>query len=68
MPVWLRNEPPCQALRMQRLQLDVADMADEDVAALMADLAAHSSLRELDLVSAPLDILAALDAVVDACG
>jgi hypothetical protein len=71
----LRNEAPFGALRVRRLNVrfDVGDGddADEDaeeasVLAFAADVAAHASLRELELESAPLFTLAALNAVVDA--
>jgi hypothetical protein len=60
----LRNEPPFQALRLRRLDLRCYDMRST-VAAVAADLAAHPSLREVELCEAPLDTPAALDVIVD---
>ena len=63
----LRCKPPFQMLRLLSLEVQGDGvMLAADVAALAAQLAAHSSLRELSLWSIPLDTFAALDAVVDA--
>ncbi len=64
----LRNQPPFQALRLRQLKLagGVWRDAPAQVAALAVDLAAHPSLRAVLLWMAPLDSLAALEAVVDA--
>jgi hypothetical protein len=63
----LRNEGVFAALRMRKLQLSVATADGEaGVVALAADLAAHACLANVHLHGAPLDTLAALDAVVDA--
>ena len=59
--------PPFQALlRIRLLRIDGAGMNTGDVLALAAELAAHASLRELTLLSAPLRSFVALDAVVHA--
>ena len=61
----LRNEPPFQNLRLHGLSFSrVADAAE--MISLAADMAAHTSLRTLELYSAPLETFAALDALVDA--
>jgi hypothetical protein len=66
----LRNQPPFQALRLRQLQLAGGVWRDghapAQVAALAAELVAHPSLRAVRLWNAPLDSLAALEAVVDA--
>jgi hypothetical protein len=63
----LRNEPPFQALRLRGLSVTFPADADEaSVVALAADLAAHASLRCVQLRYAPLATPAALEAVVDA--
>ena len=62
----LRNEDPFQAVRVRKLRVGCHHMLAADVAAFVAELAAHPSLRELSLVEAPLDTFAALDALVDA--
>jgi hypothetical protein len=70
----LRNEPPVQPLRLRALCVDFerdgtddADDADEASAlALAAYMAAHASLKRVELYSAALDTRVALDAVVDA--
>jgi hypothetical protein len=66
----LRNEPPFQPLRLRVLRVHfdegVADENEASVVALAADLAAHASLQRVELVSAPINTLTALDAVVDA--
>jgi hypothetical protein len=63
----LRNEPPFQPLRMRALCVDSPGGADEAaVCEVAADIAAHASLRHLELPTAPLGTPAALGAVVDA--
>ena len=62
----LRNEPPYQAVRLQRLDVHADDATATDVAGFAAELAAHPSLREVTLSYAKLNTLAAFDAVVDA--
>ena len=53
-------------MRLRQLRLRGGDVRAADVAAHAADLAAHPSLRELELWHAPLATHAALDALVDA--
>ena len=62
----LRTNSLFQALRLRKLRVDGRNMHVTESGALAANLAAHASLRELALHSAPLDTFAALDAVVDA--
>jgi hypothetical protein len=63
----LRNEAPFGPLRVLRLEAQIGDrMAEADVVAFAADVAAHTSLVQLTLKWAPLGTPAALDAVVDA--
>ena len=62
----LRNEPPFQALRLRWLRINGARMRANDVVALAAELAAHSSLRKLTLRDMSLNTLTAPDAIVDA--
>jgi hypothetical protein len=63
----LRNEPPFQALRVRSLRVDFGPQPDEaSLLALAADVAAHASLAHLELLRAPCDSPAALEAVVDA--
>jgi hypothetical protein len=63
----LRNEPPFQPLRLRTLHVNFSDDADEaSVHEVAADMAAHASLKQVDLSDAPLRTLASLDAVVDA--
>jgi hypothetical protein len=65
----LRNEGAFAALRVRNLRVDMAGEAG--VVALAADWPAHTWLKDVRLVRAPLRTLAALDAVVDAalrCG
>jgi hypothetical protein len=67
----LRNEPPFQQLRLRALCVEFehgADEADEEESALAfaADMAAHASLKRVQLRHAELHTLVALDAVVDA--
>jgi hypothetical protein len=68
----LRNEGAFTALRVRKLRVSVATADDEaGVLALASDLAAHTCLKEVRLLRAPLRTLAVLDGVVDAaqrCG
>jgi hypothetical protein len=68
----LRNEAPFQPLRLRALRADFGlDVDLAFVLELAADLAAHASLKHATLHNAPMHVLAALDAVVDAalaCG
>jgi hypothetical protein len=61
----LRNEPPFGPLRVRQLNLS-EDSTLESVLAVAADLATHASLESFRLQVVPLDVPAALDAVVDA--
>jgi hypothetical protein len=61
----LRNEAPFAPLRMRMLV--VSDVADADaVRSLMEVLPSHTWVTALNLVGVPLNVPAALDAVVDA--
>jgi hypothetical protein len=60
----LRNEGVFAALRVRKLRVRALDEAG--VLALAADLPAHTWLTDVRLDGAPLDTLAALDAVMDA--
>jgi hypothetical protein len=64
----LRNEAPLAALHMRTLlfQPAVGERDEATVLALAADLTSHAHLQRLQLHYAPLNIAAALDAVVDA--
>jgi hypothetical protein len=67
----LRNEPPFQPLRLHALRINLqGGEPDEDEALFVhlvaADMAAHASLRRVQLHAAALDAPAALDAVVNA--
>jgi hypothetical protein len=64
----LRAEPPFAALRLHRLSVEQGHglFGADAVLVLAADLAACTSIREVDLHSAALDGPAALDALVDA--
>ncbi len=63
----LRNEPPFQPLRLRALCVGLGAYADEaSTLALAAHLAAHASLKRVELHAAELHTLVALDAVVDA--
>jgi hypothetical protein len=63
----LRNEPPFQPLRVRALVVDFRAVADEAVVLeVMTDIGAHASLKRVQLFRAPMHMLAALDAVVDA--
>ena len=69
----LRNEPPFQALRLQRLYLWTQGSLNGSldsiahVVALSSDLRCHASLEKLILYCAALNTGAAMGAVVDAC-
>jgi hypothetical protein len=62
----LRNEAPFGSLHVRQLIANLEDEDEADVSAFTADVAAHASLRGLTLQHAPLQMPAALDAVVDA--
>jgi hypothetical protein len=65
----LRNEPPFAAVRVNELHVSAEyDTALDaaDVLMLPEDMVTHASLVRLSLNNIPLDVLAALDAVVDA--
>jgi hypothetical protein len=63
----LRNEPPFQPLRLRALRVVFGIDADEgSVLSLAEDMAAHTSLKHVDLHGAPLATLAAADTVADA--
>jgi hypothetical protein len=62
----LRNEAPFEALRMRQLFVNVTELDEDSFISFAAELAAHASLRGLLLARAPLNVAAALDAVVDA--
>jgi hypothetical protein len=62
----LRNEPPFQLLRLRALGVNLLEGGIDEMPALMADVATHASLRRVELVSASLHTLVALDVVVDA--
>jgi hypothetical protein len=61
----LRNEGALAVLRVRKLHVNVR-YNEAGVLTLVADLPAHTCLKEVRLDNAPLDTLAALDAVVDA--
>jgi hypothetical protein len=64
----LRNEPPFEPLHVRTLAFHPAEHERDEAAvvALAADLPSHAHLRRLELLHAPLNTAAALDAVVDA--
>jgi hypothetical protein len=63
----LRNEGMFGPLRLHAASLQYFDHADAaTLVSLFADVAAHASLTELELLNAALDAPAALDAFVDA--
>jgi hypothetical protein len=64
----LRNEPPFAPLRLHTFEFvpDEVDIDEADVLAFADDTASHAHLRRLYLNSAPLNVAAALDAVVNA--
>jgi hypothetical protein len=67
----LRNEAPFQPLRVHSLYVAFGLFADRDTdeasaLALATDIAAHASLKGVDLREAPLHMHDVLDAVVDA--
>jgi hypothetical protein len=64
----LRNEPPFAPLHLRSFEFggEEVDVDEADVLALAADLVSHAHLQRLDLLYAPLNTSAALDAVVDA--
>jgi hypothetical protein len=62
----LRNEGAFARLRLRRLVIEVDTHTEAAVLSLAEDLAAHCSLINLFLISAPLDMPAALDAIVAA--
>jgi hypothetical protein len=63
----LRSEPPFQALRVRLLSVYVArDAHEASMAALAADVAAHASLTQLQLVGGAYHSAAALNVVLDA--
>jgi SAM-dependent methyltransferase len=62
----LRNEAPFGPLRVRRLYIFLYHVDEAGVVAFAGDLAAHASLNALFLHNAPLNMAAALDAVVDA--
>jgi hypothetical protein len=61
----LRNEPPFERLRLRGLCVNF-ERNGAAAAALVADIAAHASLKSLFLANAALSTIAALDPVVDA--
>ena len=63
----LRNEPPFQALRLQRLTTLRGLQTTVDVVAFSSELRCHASLEYLFFWRAALDPTAAMGAVVDAC-
>jgi hypothetical protein len=60
----LRNEGAFAPLRLRTLRVFVDTRTEAAVLSLAGDLAAHSSLVDLFVVDAPLDMPAALDAIV----
>jgi hypothetical protein len=62
----LRNEGAWAPLWLRKLRVIFDAQTEAAVLSLAGDLAAHSSLVELSLISAPLDTPAALDAIVAA--
>jgi hypothetical protein len=62
----LRNEGAFAPLRLRRLQVDFDVQTEAAVLSFAEDLAAHSSVEELCLIHAPLNLPAALDAIVAA--
>jgi hypothetical protein len=62
----LRNEAPFGPLRVKTLSALLEDADEAGVVAFAAAVGAHASLTGLELELAPLDTLAAADAVVDA--
>ena len=63
----LRNQPPFQALRLQKLYVAGYLETADDVVAFSSELRCHTSLQGLGLTSAALDTAAAMGAIVDAC-
>jgi hypothetical protein len=62
----LRNEPPFGPLRVRRMRMEFdADGDDERVPEVLAGVAEHASLIELELLEASLDTPGLMDAVVD---
>jgi hypothetical protein len=64
----LRNEPPFALLHVHSFAFYPTESVRDEAAlvALAADLTSHAHLRRMELRHAPLNIAAALDAVVDA--
>ena len=63
----LRNEPPFQALWLQKLYIDRRMDATADVVAFSSDLRSYASLKKLILFDVDLHTAAAMGAVADAC-
>ena len=63
----LRNEPPFQALRLQKLAMDYRLVDPADVVTFSSDMQRHTSIKELSFCNSWLDTAAAMSAFVDAC-